>query len=255
MTDIPILFNGPMVLAQLEGRKTMTRRLAWKPVKKGPVRPADRVREFSTAKSVGFIHERPSSWQKVKPGDRLYPRETLRYDWKAHCWRYDADKAILLDTRKQTLGTPTPTYAPRGVVVSIHMPRWASRITWIVTDVKMEPVQDISEEDALAEGIVRSDPTREDLEWYRNWAPERGIDPATDPMQPVWLAPGTKQGWGLTKEERNRPQWGPTPEFAFRCLWDSLHGKSGNGWADNPEVVAITAEVYIRNIDDMEKAA
>lgn len=245
MTDIPILFNGPMVLAQLEGRKTMTRRLAWRnvieqvgtdyhPLGNGPPEPITR------------LVKKPTHWQKVKPGDRLWVRET----WRTHAM-FDGLKPR--DITARSIHYVADGSAKSGKTrVSIHMPRWASRITWIVTDVKIEPVQEISERDALAEGIARSDPTPEDLEWYRNWAPEQGIDPATDPMQPVWLAPGTKQGWGLTKEERNCPQWGPTPEFAFRCLWDSLHAKSGNGWADNPEVVAITGEVHIRNIDDME---
>lgn len=125
MTDHPIIFSAPMVRALIEGRKTMTRRLAWR----GPV--------------TQFY---PSSWQKVKPGDRLWAREnfnvlapTISADGPHSCI-YLAD-----NTGPQHLMKWKP---------SIHMPRWASRLTLEVTAVKVERLQAISCADAIVEGIT-----------------------------------------------------------------------------------------------------
>lgn len=82
MRDIPVIFSAPMVLALLREiekpgtGKTMTRRLAWRPAKKGEkVGEGSRIQAEGATPFVQTVtaHLRPSSWQKVEPGDRLWP--------------------------------------------------------------------------------------------------------------------------------------------------------------------------------------
>lgn len=135
MTDYPIIFSAPMVRALLEGRKTMTRRLAWRGTMPTPSFPEGTMRA--------------TSWQKVKPGDRLWVREnfavidggTIR-DGAGGAMDYvDTEIIYAADRKPYTKITPC-----------IHMPRRLSRLTLIVTATKIEPLQSISERDAEAEG-------------------------------------------------------------------------------------------------------
>lgn len=130
MTDRPILFSAPMVRALLEGRKTQTRRLAWK-----RHHDPDLMRD----------EDRPSPWQRAQPGDTLWVRETFSLDrcGSRICW-YWAD----LNPEFGDWTEPKP---------SIYMPRWASRITLHVEAVRVERLQEISEADALAEGAYNPD--------------------------------------------------------------------------------------------------
>lgn len=136
MTDRPIIFAGPMVAALLEQRKTQTRRLATSPLR------------------------------HCQPGDRLWVKENLAYSWEKCRWYYRWDGVELESIAGKTLETPTPDRWPLGVCNSIHMPRWASRLTLTVEGVRTEPLQSISEADALAEGIDRLQfPDRGDWGW------------------------------------------------------------------------------------------
>lgn len=97
---------------------------------------------------------------------------------------------------------------------SIHMPKWASRLWLRITDVRVERVQDISEEDAIAEGC---DATKE-------------VDHSTD---------GKSLGEGFVM--------GPMTCYHsavgnFEILWDSINAKRGYGWDENPYVWALTYE-------------
>jgi hypothetical protein len=109
---------------------------------------------------------------------------------------------------------------------SIFMPRWASRLTLIVTGVKVERLQDISEEDAKAEGIF----ARSDI----------GDDQAHD----VWT--WERDGWRYSDGWRY-----PTPRKAFSDLWDSIHGEKA--WEANPFVAAISFRVIKSNIDSVKE--
>lgn len=139
--DIPIIYSGPMVRALIENRKTMTRRLAWRP----------------SGKSMGVPgvtdKAKASPWQYVKPGDRLWVRENFapRLDEEKpnpHYAKYRADNG-----HGQTPCDPMDFHSyPRKWTPSIHMPRWASRLTLIVESTKIERLQDISESDAMDEG-------------------------------------------------------------------------------------------------------
>jgi hypothetical protein len=212
----PIIFSAPMVRAILDGRKTMTRRLATSPLAK--CRPSDRlwVREALKARSMDL-------------GGALGITEPLT---KVDMSRNDLAVSYAADG-EEAVNEHGFDYAwlwKRAALPAIHMPRWASRITLDVTAVKIERLQEITEEDALAEGIYRSDPTPEEL--------ASGL---CDLEDFVFMAPGTRQGWGMTAAERAQEQWGPTAAVAFRFLWNSLHGPEA--WDANPEVIAISFRV------------
>jgi hypothetical protein len=167
MTDRPIIFSAPMVRALLDGRKTMTRRLAWgKPV---GVDVDDLA--ANDMRADGFKVSGPddtehrivwprSLWQRAQPGDRLWVRENLAVMGNWGVW-HDASEPpghgkFLddIDARGRAL---LERYAPTEAtdsrrIPSIHMPRWASRLTLVITATKIERVQSITEADACAEG-------------------------------------------------------------------------------------------------------
>ncbi len=137
MRERPILFSGPMVRALLADIKTQTRRV----VKPQP-RRVDGGVPFGDAPA--WAHAEPGSAMMRCPygirGDRLWVREA---------WRpvHSGDKSLGAQyradvSRDQTVWRP-----------SIHMPRWASRITLEVTGVRVERLQDIGEADATSEGV------------------------------------------------------------------------------------------------------
>lgn len=155
----PILFSGQMVRAILEGRKTQTRRI------------------------VKFPHpgiwergQLPDSWVDLanpvgtyptylkcpygQPGDVLWVRESWAF-WGGDEYLYQRISANVMyraswtdDTRRPIGWCSDGPYGDRkGWRPSIHMPRWASRISLEVVSVRVERVQDISEADAIAESF------------------------------------------------------------------------------------------------------
>ena len=183
MTDRPIIFSASMVKALLEGRKSQTRRVLKLPKRThsgGPIyeRPDMGGWAATTIGGGGCftigrdgrrlpVPERPAIWHQTTGvvmalpfdvGDRLWVREAFRgskdYDaypprewshWPVH---YEADGAP--DPRDE-VGENGKLRSP------IHMPLWASRLTLTVTDVRVERLQEISEEDAFEEGVTRAD--------------------------------------------------------------------------------------------------
>lgn len=146
MKDIPIIFSGPMIRALLDGRKTMTRRLAWKM----SVDPGGVIGDAAGGQ-MDYVepHEvkTRSPWQAAKPGDRLWVRESffladhyLKVAKKFTGGSYKADET-------HPLALKLTGWRP-----SIHMPRWASRLTLIITATKIERLIRISNADAIAEG-------------------------------------------------------------------------------------------------------
>lgn len=221
--DRPILFSGPMVRAILAGRKTMTRRVL-KPQPfpvGGPFyrpRPVDSPYLWHSVSAAGNM----ANIQTVAyaPGDRLWVREK----WQGLSFgdyaptkfqpcdlRYAATDS-LADTDRDVRGYP---WRP-----SIHMPRWASHLTLIVTDVRIQRLQEISAADARAEGVRHNN----------------AVDPRAP--KPLWDVPGT--GFG-----------GRHPQEAFAALWDSLNAQRAP-WDSNPWVCAVSFEAHKINIDQME---
>jgi len=101
---------------------------------------------------------------------------------------------------------------PYGWTPSIHMPRWASRITLEITGIRVERVWDITRDDAMDEGVERVDPY--------------SITPD--------LPPGMQAAW----KDYSRHGWVSSPVFSFRTLWDSINSKRAP-WASNPWVWVI----------------
>lgn len=217
MSDHPIIFSAPMVRALLDGRKTMTRRLAW--------RERRRLIETETQR-YNEVTRVPSPWQKVKPGDRLWVKEnhylTDDGDYEQAVYAADHGAAAKHLSAIDALGSSDVAARHRKLRPSIHMPRWASRLTLIVTAAKIERLQNISAEDSQAEGIWR-----EDL-----------------PVAPIFHSGAVDREGEITAL---------SAKTCFQRLWLSLHGLES--WDANPEVVALTFTVHTVNIDALEKAA
>jgi hypothetical protein len=167
MTEHPILFNGPMVRAILAGRKTQTRRV----VKRQSVACVENECLSACQESpTGFAWQ--NGWVERcpygQPGDTLWVRETWRPLVDAElldCIEYKADDTRLkpkglteedghhFDNMCENIEVTHGKVCRQKWKPSIFMPRWASRITLKITDVRVQLVQEISEEDARAEGV------------------------------------------------------------------------------------------------------
>lgn len=179
MKERPILFSAPMVRALLAGTKTQTRRVVkWRDVAAGlnlsfsglgvEQTPAGWVLTSPSRSSVEWRCG-PTACPYGQPGERLWVRETWQGpimsadEWEQH----GNDDPGSLPSRFNSPsyceyaadGGPPPEFmtADDDLVCrwrpSIHMPRWASRITLEVTGVRVERLQDISDADCFAEGI------------------------------------------------------------------------------------------------------
>jgi hypothetical protein len=203
MADKPIPFSAPMVRAILAGRKSQTRRIL-KP------QPWEGARytgvHFSSDEPPTWFFNSPRGPIKVReayaPGDRLWVRETWRTDPA-----YDGfPPRDLRNTVPLLFEADDPD---RSLDRSLwgryrharFMPRWASRITLEATDVRVQRLQEISEEDAIAEGIG---------------------DPYLGDGDP----PFEEQAVVVSRK------------MQFRNLWNTIHGPGS--WEASPWVAAIT---------------
>lgn len=232
MKERPILFSGDMVRALLDGRKTQTRRIVklphnnplgqWEPTSIGGPN-GGRTAAGDTVPLQGAIwHTRTGDSLMCpygQPGDRLYVRETWAAYWgpPALGARVVTDAAV-----RQSDGSIAHASAAEPLSVryaadmdgeapfgrkwkpSIHMPRWASRITLEVTGVRVERLQDISENDAVAEGIRQH---------------------------------GEKCGWvNECQLSDGKRHFDSSAYGMYRQLWDDLNAARGYGWDANPWV-------------------
>ncbi|MCX4217447.1 hypothetical protein MKZ87_07320 [Pseudomonas sp. MCal1] len=201
-----ILFSAPMVRAILDGRKTVTRR----PVKGAALKWLEEfVPEF-------VVHTANGLCPFGHIGERLWVRET---------WYCDHDDVMRgpylkpddLDV-SEARDDGTLVYAADGLTPyeadqpvwkpSIHMPRWACRILLEITDVRVERLQDISEGQAVDEGLVWEGV--KDGKTYWNHVDHR-------------YPPGSHQQFSVS---------GTDAVSAFRNLWKS----TGGDWDANPWV-------------------
>lgn len=173
----PLIMSAPMMRAYLSGRKTVTRRL--RGLEKINANPDD-WSYVGCKTSLGYPASEGHLWAGFqnsdsgspiyvkcpfgKPGDRLWFRET----WKfcpmappAGIVHYRADhsaRAVIIEK-----GTPGRIHARDRWRPSIHMPRWASRAVVEILSIRVERIQDITEEEARKEGV--------------DWASPQFIDP------------------------------------------------------------------------------
>lgn len=147
MTDRPIIFSAPMVRALLDGRKSQTRR-----VLKPQPEYLGGYGDEADPEEWGWIGDdgTPLSVLDICPngyrtGDRLYVREAFSYE------ALDVDRNGFMPPWYWADGNPESGNYTR-LRPSIHMPRWASRLTLTVTDVRVQRLNNISAADAIAEG-------------------------------------------------------------------------------------------------------
>lgn len=144
MTERPIIFSAPMVRAILEGRKTMTRRI---------LKPQPNMLNGGKPLNNGRgSYSVEAGWKRYPyaVGDRLWVREAFSYSWVVSD---DPDRRHLMPVWYWADGNPDSGSWSKPKP-SIHMPRWASRITLEITDVRAQRLQEISEDDANAEGCI-----------------------------------------------------------------------------------------------------
>lgn len=148
MKERPIIFNADMVRAILEGSKTQTRRIM-KPQPEPvpgqpweywwPAKAFETMVKVSDLQRVGFEGAAADASPFGRIGDRLWVRETFGDCGVRLVYRADTDDGAACQVKRWT--------------PSIHMPREAARILLEITDVRVERLNDISVQDALAEGM------------------------------------------------------------------------------------------------------
>ena len=183
MSTKPILFNSEMVRAILDGRKTQTRREV-KARKGWPIDFVGGAGDINDPSCWGFENPEYGEWFFLEPdghghkipnpygevGDLLWVRETWKEgftyggEYPAVFYRATGDGYIGsedyppsdVSAGKFGVAKPGPYCSAPHVIKwkpSIHMPRWASRLTLEITNVRVERLQDISKSDAEAEGF------------------------------------------------------------------------------------------------------
>ena len=167
MKERPIIFSTPMINAILDGRKTMTRRtkdLDWIneiPFTNGLDRkPYLRIGKWCVDLQTK-VDESEVTFLKCPYGtigDKLWCRETYLHwstDDQDNVFKTDSNyEACKADMKRlKAMGYPKDGIGNWKVIPSIHMPRTASRITLEITDIRVERLQDISEQDAINEGV------------------------------------------------------------------------------------------------------
>ncbi|EOV0603739.1 TPA: hypothetical protein MIH77_11665 [Klebsiella pneumoniae] len=218
MTERGMIFNGEMVRAILDGRKTQTRR----PVK-FPVLDKNLGCELSGNELAGELSAGNYLNSAFgKPGDRIWVREAYRFPASLDDVSPTGVGEMAVATGYRKPWAPTfyeftgtfsdgwkgfetpPKVSDAGKLrPSIHMPRWASRILLEITDVRVERLNTISEEDARSEGII-----------------DGGC-----------LNCGESEPCGCANPE-------PDATDAFAYLWQSIYGQES--WNANPWVWVIS---------------
>lgn len=195
MKERPILFSTPMVRAILEGRKSQTRRI---------IKPQPEYSE-GMSKWVLYPKQHPTVYADLinaykycpygQPGDVLWVRET---------W-FDAGYYFIYRADSTDDGFK---WRP-----SIFMPKVASRLKLKVTDIRVERVQDITEEDALREGV----------EYMDNQMVEGEDDPCR-----------------IYCDYTDNETILMSAKSSYKSLWKSINGK--DSWESNPWVWVIEFE-------------
>ena len=195
MKSKPMLFSAPMVRALLEGRKTQTRRVL------ANVQGIGSVTEFQPSDTKGYdwiMRDRRMLWNDFSTPDLIAraPYPVGSEIWVRETWNGTQGEGVAYRATEPHMdGEP---WRP-----SIFMPRAASRITLTVTAVRVQRLQDISKEDAKAEGIL------DDGAAYLDY-----------------ISSDYHFSWAVS---------------SYQSLWESINGPGS--WDANPFVWAYTFEV------------
>lgn len=246
MSDKDIPFSAPMVRALLDGRKTQTRRRIDQPhddefdvdwyhptiIRRGEEVPGPLI--FGLTAPDGYWTQKLA----YAPGDRLYVREEyyqfghwepvegVRTKGHRQKWAFVGTGEISFDPpfsyrkgrhHKDPL---TPAWHKR---LGRFMPRAYSRLWLSVTEVRVQRLQDISEADAIAEGLI-----------------EYELEGPGGLTVPCWH-------WLSGMDDKKLYNF---PISAYRALWNSLHSAEGERWEDNPWIVVVSFDMHHGNIDE-----
>lgn len=227
MTDHGILFKPEMVRAGRSGLKTQTRRIL-PPLPSSDEKYPTPVQLMCRSCGVGekeFKSDRcrcqpahlewtPCSLPRYRIGDRLWTRESWRTASPAYDDLPPSDMGGEEDILYEADGLDGIRSKGR-FRVGMHMPRWASRSTLIITAVRVQLLQEINDEDSLAEGVTVS---------------------------------GAVAG---TDVDIDGDWWPGGPRRQYQRLWNSINQDPGIRWHDNPWVVAYTFTWHNKNIDNL----
>lgn len=196
MNEHPILFTPDNIRAIIEGRKTQTRRVfRWSILSKSDGAKRRVFLEEDAAEVNKYLSERQRDPMKIlcpygQIGHRLYIKEgvIIHNDGRTLAGYYmDGARVTNLGESRRT---------------AMFMPKWATRYWLEITDVRVEQLQEISDEDCFAEGIHRF---------------------------------GSTEMYGHNPKGTPGPLVGDTPKDAYRLLWDFIHRKK-HPWPSNPWV-------------------
>ena len=228
MKERPIIMGAESVRAILEGRKTQTRRV----IKPQP--------KFIGAPNVPFKTDDANPKGIINcpygnVGDRLWVRETVFFE----TFHQQSDEELERDGFNPNIGVwvyradnhdyPTIT---ANWTSPMFMPREASRITLEITDIRVDRLQDITEDDALAEGIISN-------EEYEARASEGNLFPCPS-CKGYQVHEAFGYDYGITEVDCNCCD---TQKKRYRIVWDSLNAKRGYPWESNPWVWVVSFKV------------
>lgn len=197
-------FSPPMVLSILDDLKTQTRRLqSWH------VFPGDLV----------YVREH---WRTLQKHDKLKPKELVELYAKSaspnYAVRFEADGTTAHWHATEQEMVEVEAWRPGKHRQAMHMPRSASRAYLEVVSVRIEPLREITREDAIAEGIVKLE-----VEGTTAWRAHRRASVAYE-----------------------------DPRMAYRDLWNSINDEDGKRWEDNPLIHVITFTRHLGNVDQRD---
>lgn len=219
MVDKPIIFSAPMIRALLDGTKTQTRRILGPGTTLFNGRPWSRHQNAQTwGWDEAWVDPGPSPagnpgpylklpwcagdadvyegtahriYPQIQPGDRLWVREA----WArvpATAYRQSVGVEQVVDPSDPDMAcvyrAGWDRCAPSRWRPSIHMPRWASRLTLLVKDVRVQRIQDITEADAEAEGLSL-------LDWERDDESGEGPDSYVECFSWLWRSLHGPDAW------------------------------------------------------------
>lgn len=212
-----IIMGADSVRAILDGRKTQTRRVVNK-------KALDRFKFSPSGELLGSFNESHPEWEiyptiddaPYKVGDRLWVRETYCTVMGGPpfglCFYRADSESIVIETKYGTQYMSPDWKSP------MFMPKAMSRITLEVTNIRVERVQDITEDEAMAEGIEK------DLDGWKDHTKRF----ANHPEYPAF--------GGMFRDIL------PTAINSYKKLWDSINGKK-HPWESNPWVFVYTFKV------------